>query len=143
MVSDQRPYVLLAEDNPAEINLFQIAMRDSGIHAPVKIVNTGQEVLSFLAAEGEFSYRDGSHLPELIILDLNLPLLNGFEVLTFLRREEVYSQLPIIIFTSSESIYDSEKARELGATEFIQKPIEYSDFVNSITDIFQKWVKAR
>lgn len=141
MVSDQNPYVLLAEDNPAEINLFQIAMRDSGINATVEIVNTGQEVLNFLAAEGEFSQRDVTHLPELIILDLNLPLLNGFEVLAILRREEVYAQLPIIIFTSSESIYDWEKARKLGATEFIQKPIEYSDFVNSIATIFRKWVK--
>ncbi|MDX2250434.1 MAG: response regulator [Bacteroidia bacterium] len=134
-------YVLLAEDNFAEVNLFQIALREAHLQAPLKIVNTGLEVLDFLNARGAYSHRDPLHYPSLLILDLNLPLLDGFEVLTMLRMDERFKDLPIVIFTSSERYKDSREAKNRGATEFFQKPIDFYDFVKSVTRMYERWVK--
>lgn len=140
MSLEKEPYVLLAEDNYAEVNLFHLALRDAHIHAPLKIVNTGQEVIDFLNARGVYSGRDLSHPPSLLILDLNLPLLNGFEVLSELRRDIRYAELPVVIFTSSARYRDNKEALALGANDFFQKPIDYFDFVKSVSKMYAQWV---
>ncbi|MEZ4775249.1 MAG: response regulator [Bacteroidia bacterium] len=136
----KEPYVLLAEDTYAEVHLFHLALRDAKIEAPLKIVNTGLEVLDFLNANGAYSGRDISYDPSLLILDLNLPLLNGFEVLTRLREDPRFVELPVVIFTSSARYRDNKEAIALGANDFFQKPIDYFDFVESVSKMYARWV---
>ncbi|MEZ4825423.1 MAG: response regulator [Bacteroidia bacterium] len=140
MAPDNEPYVLLAEDNFPEVNLFQIALREAKIEAPLKIVNTGPEVLDFLHARGVYAYRNPAHFPQLLILDLNLPMLSGIDVLDVLRADSRFSDLPIIIFTSSERSKDNREAIAHGANDFLKKPIDFPDFLNSVKEMYDRWV---
>jgi CheY-like chemotaxis protein len=132
--------ILLADDNPADVTLTQRALRAAHLPNPVHIVTTGQEVIEYLtgavaaaraASAGRANPRfSGGRIPLLILLDLNLPDLTGFEVLEWIRTHETLARVPVVIYTGSENASDANRAMHLGANSYWVKPSSFQGLVN-------------
>jgi CheY-like chemotaxis protein len=121
--------ILLAEDNDDDIALIQFAFRKANVSHPVHVVRDGEEVLSYLNGTGDYADRSKYPIPQLLLLDLKLPGLNGFEILKRVRRNPALSGLKIIILTGSEEPGSANKAHQLGADGFFAKPLDFSELV--------------
>src|SRR6516165_4875941 len=93
--------ILLVEDNPADIKITQRALRESKVSVELVIVRDGQEAVDYLLHQGDFAGREGWRIPELILLDLNLPRLTGREVLECVRATEAFRSVPVVVLTTS------------------------------------------
>ncbi|HWC60154.1 MAG TPA: response regulator [Verrucomicrobiae bacterium] len=116
------PLILLAEDDTNDVYFFQRAVKKLAIPNPVHIARDGKEAVAYLNGEGEFADREKYPLPGLIVLDLNMPRQNGFEILKWLRQTPPLDQLPAVILTSSQAQRDIQQALELGAKQYYVKP---------------------
>jgi CheY-like chemotaxis protein len=114
-------------------------MNKAKIISRLIIVNNGEEALKFLRREGE--YRDAA-LPSLILLDLKMPRVNGFEVLKELKKDEKLRVLPVIVFTSSEKNEDIELAYRLGCNSYIVKPVKFDEFIKVMEEIRRYWLET-
>ena len=114
--------ILYVEDEEDDVMLIRIAFRNAQIERPLVIAADGREALQYLLGAGRFSDRVQYPFPCLVLLDLNLPQLGGFEVLQRIRQEAPLAALPVVVFSSSEKGSDRARARELGATDYIAKP---------------------
>lgn len=135
------PTVLYVEDEQDDVLFMQAAFRRVGVAAPLHAVMDGQQAISYLAGEGEFGDRQRHPLPALVLLDLNLPLQNGFEVLAWIRGQPQFSRLPVIVFSSSGRPEDRRRATELGATDYALKPasgMQFGEVVRALKDIWQR-----
>ncbi|GAA5513161.1 response regulator rcp1 [Deinococcus carri] len=121
-----RAEVLIAEDNPADIELVLAAVEDCGLPHRLHFVRDGVEALAFL--------RGGP--PRLLILDLNMPRLGGLEVLAALRAEGL--TVPTVIFTSSGDAGDRQRALDLGAAAYLLKPVKFSEFCRAVTGLLEE-----
>jgi|KBSMisStaDraftv2_1062788.scaffolds.fasta_scaffold1050273_2 two-component system response regulator len=121
--------ILLVEDDLGYVPLIQIAMEQAGIHNPVEVVTDGREALDYLFGRGEFSNRGLHPFPALVMLDLRLPRLNGFEVLQTMRQNSETRDVPVIVFTGSEVPQEASRAGQLGITAYMVKPFEFHDLV--------------
>jgi CheY-like chemotaxis protein len=113
---------LQVEDLEADIFLLQYAFEQAGIENPVRTVRDGQMAIDYLAGVGEFADRDKYPPPCLVLLDLKLPKVNGFEVLEWLRQQPGLRNLVVVVFSSSALPGDLELAYQLGANSYIEKP---------------------
>ena len=129
--------ILLIEDNPADIRMAEEAFKECSSKISLSYVLNGFEAIDFLTKSGQY---ENEADPDLIILDLNLPKINGFEVLARVKQEEGLKQIPILIFTTSESEEDIKKCYELGANSFISKPITLDTYVQTIKLIERYWL---
>jgi CheY-like chemotaxis protein len=118
--------ILLAEDNPADVYLIREALTEHAVEFTLRVAEDGKDVLSFLS--GEFSPRHQS-VPQLIILDLNLPRHDGIEILQRVRSTASLSRVPVVVLTSSDSPRDRMVATELGATRYLRKPSSLEQFL--------------
>jgi len=125
----EQAIILLADDNVADVTLTQRALRAAHLSNPVQIVTTGQEVIEYLtgAIHARFS---GSRIPFLILLDLDLPDLTGFEVLEWIRTQDTLSGVPVVIYTGSENVSDANRAMHLGANSYWVKPSSFQGLVS-------------
>jgi CheY-like chemotaxis protein len=114
--------ILYVEDEEDDVMLLRIAFKHAQIERPLTIAADGREALNYLLGIGRFANRAQYPFPCLVLLDLNLPQLGGFEVLQRIRQEAQLAALPVVIFSSSEKGSDRARARELGATDYIPKP---------------------
>lgn len=133
--------ILLAEDNPADARLTVEGFKDAAINHNMAVVEDGQQVLDYLRRE--LPYTDVS-IPDLILLDLNMPKKNGHEVLSEIKSDEELRIIPVIIFSASSAPSDVLKAYRLHASAYLTKPIdldEFRDLVRSINDFWFKFVK--
>ena len=112
--------ILLAEDNPADAELARFALEEVGVEHVLQIVDDGEEALMYLNAYGKFK---DAQLPELILLDLNMPKVSGKEVLKEIKSNENYRNIPVVILTSSEAKVDIKDAYRLEADYYITKPV--------------------
>ncbi|MBS7606449.1 response regulator [Candidatus Bathyarchaeota archaeon] len=131
--------ILLVEDSMDDALITKRAMSKVNIMGRLIIVNDGEEALKLLRREGE--YKDFA-LPSLIILDLKMPKVNGFEVLRELRRDERLRVLPVIVFTSSDRSEDIELAYRLGCNSYIVKPVRFEDFLRVMEEIKRYWLET-
>ncbi|MBS7639835.1 MAG: response regulator [Candidatus Bathyarchaeia archaeon] len=131
--------ILLVEDSMDDALITKRAMSKVNIMGRLIIVNDGEEALKLLRREGE--YKDFT-LPSLIILDLKMPKVNGFEVLRELRRDERLRVLPVIVFTSSDRSEDIELAYRLGCNSYIVKPVRFEDFLRVMEEIKRYWLET-
>ena len=129
--------ILLVEDNPAERRLAMEAFRANFSRATVYAVEDGVEALSFLRGTGKY---EGSPLPNLIILDLNLPRMNGRDVIAALKDDAVLRQIPIVVLTSSHAGEDVRACYALHANCYITKPLDLDTFFNVVHDIEKLWL---
>ena len=126
------PSVLLAEDSENDILMFRRAARRAKFNQPLRVVTSGEEVIAYLKGEGKFSDRDQYPLPGLLLLDLKMPRMNGFEVLQWLRQQLEFAALQVVVLSSSDEIRDINRAYQLGANSFLVKPLSFDEFVGML-----------
>jgi CheY-like chemotaxis protein len=133
------PQILVVEDNPADIDLTREAFRDVSVTstADVHAVTNGEEALRFLRGEEEFSDRQR---PDLVLLDLNLPLKDGRDVLAEIKRDPDLRRIPVLVLTTSSSTEDVRAAYDRHANAYIQKPVGFGDFLAVATSIRDFWL---
>ncbi|HEY9183739.1 MAG TPA: response regulator [Salegentibacter sp.] len=130
-------HILLVEDNEGDILLTTEALEEGGMMSKLSVARDGQEALDFLNKKGEFR---NSELPDLILLDINLPRKNGHEVLKYVKTHPVFRSIPVIMLTTSSSQKDIDESYKNYANCYITKPIELSDFIDAIGQIEDFWI---
>ncbi|MFH1020539.1 MAG: response regulator [Pseudomonadota bacterium] len=132
--------ILLVEDNPDDEALTIRALEKNNILNTVVVARDGAEALDFLNATGSHAGRDTSVLPELVLLDLNLPKLNGLEVLKKIRGNEHTRLLPVVILTTSNEDRDKIESYRLGCNSYIRKPVDFVQFNEAIRQLGIYWL---
>ncbi|MGC9517276.1 MAG: response regulator [Methanomicrobiales archaeon] len=132
--------ILLVEDDPDDINLTIRALKKSKIKNKIDVVTDGLEAIDYLWGEGNYSNRDTSKIPSIILLDLKLPKLDGIEVLKKLRSNEKTKNVTVIILTSSKETEDILNCYKLCANSYIQKPVNFNRFMETIRILGIYWL---
>jgi two-component system response regulator len=132
--------ILLVEDNPDDEALTLRALRKNNIANDVTVVRDGIEALEFLFCTGTYADRDPHEMPQVILLDLKLPKVDGLEVLRRIRADERTQLLPVVILTSSKEDRDRLKGYKLGANSYIRKPVDFNQFVDAIHQLGLYWL---
>ena len=132
-----RPFqVLLVEDNPADIDLTRDSLDSSKLHIELSVTMDGVAAIDFLAQRG--AYADAPR-PDLIVLDLNLPLKDGRDVLAHIKAQEVLRRIPVVVLTSSAAETDVLRSYELGANCYITKPLDFRSFHTIVQSLEYFW----
>jgi two-component system, response regulator len=132
-------YMLLVEDDPDDEELTLKALKRHQIANPVRVVHDGAQALDFLLGQDRLGSRESS-LPQVVLLDLKLPKIDGLEVLQAIRGHESTKNLPVIIFTSSREESDIIKAYGLGVNSFVRKPVEFEEFMAAVGQLGMYWL---
>jgi two-component system response regulator len=132
--------ILVVEDNDDDAELTELAFREANIRNPIFRVEDGVEALDYIFARGKHASRNASDLPAVVLLDLKLPRLSGLEVLTTLRTTEHTKHLPVVILTSSTEDQDRLAAYTHHANSYVQKPVDYDQFVVAARQLGLYWV---
>jgi len=132
--------ILLVEDNLHDIEIARRAFSSGPIKVELVVVHYGQDALDYLNHRGQFHPQDISPPPALILLDLNLPRMNGFEVLKKIKEDDHLSSIPVIVLTVSERNEDIAPSYALGANTYIQKPVVFKDFMRIVRVIQEYWL---
>lgn len=127
-----KPSVLLVEDSEDDAYLFKRTLQKSGHTCVLHRANNGAEAVAFLQTA---STSDSQALPHVVFLDLKMPVLNGFEVLDWLRHQSFAPQMRVIVLSGSEQQNDKDRAAELGASDYLVKPVRTGDFDRFLKDI--------
>ncbi len=133
--------VLYVEDEENDAFLMQMAFERAGLHSALKVVENGQEAIDYLTGAGNYAERSRFPVPKLVLLDLNLPVLSGFEVLAWMRRQAGYETTPVIVFSSSSREEDQTRARDLGANDYVEKPSSVRLFGTLVQTLRQNWLR--
>lgn len=136
----KRFVILLAEDEPADAHLVRTALAENDMLVDLRHVHDGREVLEYLRGQGTFSADSPS--PNLILLDLNMPRMNGHECLALLKQDPDLRDIPVVILTTSGVDHDIADSYRLGAAGFITKPLEVADFIRAIGDLGNYWMSV-
>ncbi len=132
--------ILLVEDNPDDLMLAKRALEKNQLSNKVHIVNNGEEALDFLFSRNDYFEKSNINNLRLILLDLKLPKVDGFEVLSELKKNDKTKNIPVVIMTSSKQESDILQGYQLGANSYIIKPLEYDCFIKTIGDIGAYWL---
>lgn len=132
--------ILLVEDNPDDEVLTLRALEKNNILNEVVVVRDGAEALDYLFKRGKFSDQDKNNLPEIILLDLKLPKVDGLEVLRRVREDKRTKLLPVIVLTSSKEEQDIVDSYNLGANSYIRKPVDFSQFSDAVRQLGLYWL---
>src|SRR6266478_9561091 len=132
--------ILIAEDREDDVLLIRHSLRRAHVFNPIQVVGNGEEVIAYLKGEGKFANRAEYPLPQLLLLDLKMPLMDGFEVLQWLRQQPSLSALRVVVVTSSDRIRDVNVAYRLGANSFLVKPLEFEQYVETCKTIKNYWL---
>jgi len=135
---DQPINVLLAEDNPGDVFIISNILKESQVFYNLHHVVNGKEAMEFLHQEEEYV---NSFRPDLILLDLNLPLKHGFDVLEEIKSTPELRMIPVIILTSSNAEQDIVKSYNLAASCYVNKPVDFDQFVNTLKSLEDFWFK--
>lgn len=139
-----RGLILIAEDREDDIVLIRRALEKAGVKNPTHVVRNGEETIAYLKGEASASSEDGCRLPALLLLDLNMPRVDGFDVLRWIRLQPEFKALRVIVFTSSDDIHEANLAYELGANSFMVKPTDFNHSVEICKFLKEYWLrKAR
>ena len=132
--------ILLVEDNPDDEALTVRALKKNNIVNDLAIVRDGEEALDFLFCTGIYSSRNPQELPQVILLDIKLPKLDGLEVLRRIRANEKTRLLSVVILTSSKEEQDVIRGYSLGANSFVRKPVDFNQFVEAVRQLGLYWL---
>ncbi len=132
--------ILLVEDNPDDELLTLRALKKNNLSENITVVRDGVEALDYLFGTGAYADRDTAQMPTVILLDLQLPKVNGLQVLQKMRENEQTRYLPVVILTTSKEEQDMVSSYSLGANSFIRKPVDFDKFINAIEQLGQYWL---
>lgn len=132
--------ILLVEDNPDDQALTLRAFRANGILNELVVVQDGAEALDYLFATGAYSERDPEVMPQVVLLDLKLPKIDGLEVLQRLRADERTRLLPVVILTSSKEERDIVAGYTRGANSYVRKPVDFGEFREAVGQLGLYWL---
>jgi two-component system, response regulator len=132
--------ILLVEDSSSDIKLTKRALEQNQIVNNVIIAEDGREALDYLLGTGQYAGRDVRDIPAVVLLDLKLPKLDGFEVLKEIRSNELTRLLPVVILTSSDQEEDLIASYRLGANSYIRKPVDFHQFADAVRTLGMYWL---
>ena len=132
--------ILLVEDNPDDVELTRIAFDEAKVANRLVVVRDGAEALDYLFARGAHADRAPDDLPSIVLLDLNLPRVDGREVLQAIREDPRTRSLPVVVLTTSTEPFDLESAYALGVNSYIQKPVDFERFVWAVKQVGLYWL---
>lgn len=132
--------ILLVEDNPDDVELTLRSLRKHNITNEVVVARDGVEALDWLFGTGAHAERDASEMPTVVLLDLKLPKVDGFQVLKRIRADERTKPLPVVILTSSKEEEDRLNGYELGANSYVQKPVDFERFSEAVRQLGLYWL---
>lgn len=142
MQSSQRSIeILMADDDKDDQLLIRDALNESLVRSSLRIVNDGKELIEYLQGKEQFSGRDINAQPDLILLDLNMPRMDGRQALAAIKSDPVLRRIPVIILTTSTAEEDMLKAYDLGAASYFSKPVTYGGLVELMKTLGRYWVE--
>lgn len=133
--------IVLVEDNPDDAELALRALEKNNVNAEVKLFSDGEQALEYLLRVGRSADESGEPTPQLVLLDLKLPKLSGFEVLQRLRAEMPTTLPPVVVLTTSNDDGDIIESYKYGANSYIRKPVDFSQFIQAVGDIAKYWLR--
>ncbi|HYA85490.1 MAG TPA: response regulator [Nitrospirota bacterium] len=132
--------ILLAEDNPDDVQLTLRALKKSKIMNEVVVTHDGVEALEYLFGTGTYAGRDTKILPQVFLLDLKMPRMDGLELLKRIRSDERTKFLPVVVLTTSSEDKDLVESYKLGANSFVRKPVDFDQFADAIKQLGLYWL---
>jgi len=139
-MENQKFTVLLVEDDLNDIFIVKRAFKMADIPTPLQVVTDGQEAIAYLRGDGKYAERDAFPLPKLMVMDIRMPLRNGFEVLEWVKQgERLLRRIPIVIVSSSDNPGDINRAYELGANAYMVKPMNFRAVEHLFETITHYW----
>ncbi len=132
--------ILLVEDNASDVELTKRALLKENITNEVVVAEDGQEALNYMFGEGEYHGRKVHQLPALVLLDINLPIIDGIEVLRRIRQDPRTHRQLVVILTSSKEEQDILKSYDLGVNSYIRKPVDFNQFSEAIRCLGMYWL---
>ncbi|WP_309572461.1 response regulator [Deinococcus sp.] len=134
------PRILLVDDDPNDVAIAQLAFEWSGLHEDLAVAHDGLDALEYLRRTGTHQHRPvGS--PHLVLLDLNMPRVDGFDVLRTVRHDDALVHIPIVVFTTSDAQRDRVRCNDLGADDYLIKPSGIEQFLTIIGDLTSRWLR--
>ena len=131
--------ILLVDDDPGDQELTRRALKHETIRIDLRVADDGEQAMDYLKRRGQFEDPADSPIPDLILLDLNMPKKNGREVLAELRHDERLSRIPVVVLTTSEQEADILRSYDLGCNSYIQKPVDIDQFIESVRRLGTYW----
>lgn len=132
--------ILLVEDNPYDVELTLTALKENNLTNKVHVLNDGAEALEFIFATGAHAQRNIKNIPNVVLLDLKLPKVNGLEVLRRIKSDERTKRIPVVVLTSSQEERDVVESYNLGVNSYIIKPIDFNKFIDAVAKLSLYWV---
>lgn len=130
--ADREIQVLLVEDDPGDVLMTREAFEDYKVHNQLHVVNDGEQAMAFLRQEGEYA---GLPRPDLVLLDLNLPRMDGRQVLDAIKSDPELSSIPVVVLTTSEAEDDVLRSYSLHANAYVTKPVDFVRFIDVVRQI--------
>jgi len=131
--------ILHIDDDPNDVMLFEHACQKAGVYFDLHAVHDGDDAIAYLGGTGAFADRTKHPFPQLILLDLKMPRVNGFDVLGWIRSREEFKKLPVIVLTSSNHETDVKHAHALGASTYLVKPVGFDSLVELAKTVQNFW----
>jgi CheY-like chemotaxis protein len=135
--------ILIAEDDPNDLELLRHVVTDHGVEVDFQSAHDGEQVVNYLRGEGQFADRDVHPLPDIVVLDLKMPRMNGFEVLQWLRQEPGLTRIPAVVLSGSGLEADIEEAYRLGANTYFTKPGQLAELRKIIGALIDYWRRSQ
>ena len=132
--------ILLVEDNPNDVELTLLALKDNNLTNPVSVVRDGEEALEFIFATGAYADRQNVEKPRVILLDLKLPKVDGLEVLRQIKSDPRTRTIPVVVLTSSREERDIVESYNLGVNSYIVKPVDFEQFTQAVRHLGLYWL---
>ncbi len=132
------PVLLIAEDDDDHADLLELALEDAPIQCTLIRVRNGEEAIQYLHREGSFA---DAKTPDLILLDINMPRVNGLEVAEFIKGSDAFRHIPTVILTTSDADPDKRKAYALGVNSFLVKPADFGEMTDMLSDVLKYWTR--
>ena len=132
--------ILLVEDDEDDVHLTQRAFEKGHILNKLFVTNDGEEAMEFLEQRGRYNNPDDAPEPGVIMLDLNMPKMDGYEVLNRIKSDNKLKHIPVVVLTTSDQTDDVQKCYDIGANTFITKPVEFNNFLEAIVTTGKYWL---
>lgn len=139
-MNDNAVDILLVEDRAEDAELTMMALEQHHMSNKIIWVKDGQEALDYLFCKGQYADRVDTAIPKLVLLDLNMPKVGGIEVLKQIRNNPVTKKITVVILTTSKEEYDISTAYEIGVNSYIVKPVQFSDFTETVKNLGMYWL---